>query len=462
MDNVIIKRVSNNKAVDKLTFGEYLRGLLTARNTNLSHLASEAGIKSKNEIYRVFENKCSYEKTKKLTEQILSVIKLGNEERHKLYELMEDCKISSSLKKSHSILEGLYRDTEKQRNNNIERIHKALKENKNSEITIFIGSEADIDISLFFDKFLTENRDYNISIIHSVNFNKSEEAIARELFNAIRLMPHNEYSLFEVSRSELKGVAGLISDAERCEMFLLTENSKFVQSSVSRELYEFLLERYSRCKKGKELKDTRDHLTDYAYTITKLTPIDKNNGFSFSGIFCFGDIPFEIMYRLLKDANYFGLPPDSPYITTIVSAAKKRYGSKSEVERVYVLSEERIRNFLSSGKTVDHVDTFRALTKEEMNIMADDFLTHKKGFKYRFFKQGYSNKCIECGIAENFGIVLCDASRGYGKKHFQTVISHPKAMSVFKSFTEYFWEKNTVSDKESKEKLNKLIKEYLN
>lgn len=447
-----------------MTFGEYLRGLLAERNTNLSRLASEAGIKSKNEIYRVFENKCSYEKTKKLTEQILSVIELGDKERSKLYELMEGCKISSSLQNAWGILEGLYNGIEKKRDDNIERIRKVLKGNKNSKITIFIGLEAGVGISLFFDDFLTKNKDCNISIVHSVNFNKTEEAIARELFIAIKLTPHDEYSLFEASRPELRGVVGLLAGAEQCEMFLLTENSEFVQSAISKELYDFLLEKYGRCKKGKELKDTRGHLTDYAYTITEFTPVDENDFFSFEGAFCFGDIPFNIMYRLLKDANYFGLPPDSPYIKNIVNAAKKRYGAgvKSEAERVYVLSEERIRDFLSSGKTVDHVDAFRALTKEEMNIMIDDFLTRRKGFKYRFFKQGYSNKCIECAIAKNFGIILWDAALGYGKKHFQTVISHPKAMSVFKSFTEYFWEKNTVSDKESKEKLNKLIKEYLN
>lgn len=270
-------------------------------------------------------------------------------------------------------------------------------------------------------------------------------------------MPHDEYSLFEVSRSELRDVVGLLAGAEQCEMFLLTENSEFVQSAISKELYDFLLEKYSRCKKGKELKDTRGHLTDYAYTITNFTPVDENNFFSFEGVFCFGDISFDIMYGLLKDANYFGLPPGSPYITNIVNAAKKRYGSKSAAERVYILSEERIRSLFLTGKTVDHVDAFRALTKEEMNIMVDDFLTRRKGFKYRFFKQGYSNKCIECAIAENFGIILWDAALGYGKKHFQTVINHPKAMSVFKSFTEYFWKSCTLSDEESEIRLNGLI-----
>ena len=70
-----------------MTFGEYLHKLIKDKHINLSNLAANAGIKSKNEIYRLFDNKYSYEKTKKLTDQILSVIEIhtvSNEYEEKL------------------------------------------------------------------------------------------------------------------------------------------------------------------------------------------------------------------------------------------------------------------------------------------------------------------------------------------------------------------------------------------
>ena len=206
----------------------------------------------------------------------------------------------------------------------------------------------------------------------------------------------------------------------------------------------------------------RDHVTDYAYIITKFSPVDTDNAFVFEGAFCFEDIPFDIMYSMLKDANYFGFPPDSPYITNIVSAQKKRHEVKrsSDSRQRFVLSEERIRKLFVTGKTMDHVREFRPLTNEEIRIIAENFLNNDK-IEYRFFKFGYSNKCIELGLAENFGIHIWDASRGYGKNHFQTIIKHPKAISVFKSFTEYFWDNCTMSDEESKQKMMDLISEYL-
>lgn len=442
-----------------MTFGEYFHKLLAERNTNLSKLAAQANIKSKTEIYRLFENKYSYEKIKRLTEQILSVVMLDDGEKDKLYSLMESCKVKNSVRNAWGILEGLYKGIEIKKDNNIEKIGRILERNKNSKIKIFVGSEADINIALFFDDLLSKNCGCDISIIHIVNFNKSEEVIARELFSLIKLMPHEEYKCFEVSKSELKGVIGLFDAPGEYQMFTLTKNNEYLQSPLSKELYEYIIKEYSRCEKGLELKDMRDHVTDYAYTITNFSPVDTNNAFSFEGVFCFGDIPFDTMYSMLKDANYFGLPPESSYITNIVSAAKERYeaGRKSDAKRIYILSEERMKNLFLTGKTIDHVDVFRPLTKEELEGMVDYYLNNDR-FQYRFFKNGYSNRCIETVIAENFGIVMWDASLGYGKKHFQAIISHPKAMSVFKSFTEYFWDNCTVSDEESRIRLDELTK----
>lgn len=446
-----------------MTFGEYFHKLLTDRQTNLTKLAEGAGIKSKTTIYRMFEDKYSYEKVHELTEKMLPILKLTKDEEYKLYSLMEDCKIKSNVKKAWGILEKLYQHTEYITDKNMQKIHEKLKENQKSEINIFIGSEVDENIALFLNKFLLDNEGYNISVTHLLNFNRSEDIIASELFSAIKLMPREEYQCFEMSKTELKDLIILIHMSIGYHLVMLTSSNEYIESSVSKELYEHLLKKCNICKKGTALKDTRDHLTDYLYTIEKFSVMETNNAFSLNESISFSDIPFDIMCRLLKDANYFGMTPNTPFIKNLVCAAEERYKLKlkSDLTRLYILPLEQVEKFISTGKTMDHVEGLRALTKEEITTVINSFINGRHRFKYRFPKEEYSKNCIECVLIEDYGIVLIDAALGYGKKHFQTVISHPKAMNVFKSFIEHFWDKNTVSDEESRQKMNRLINKYL-
>ena len=97
-----------------MDFGNYFRELLNEKKVGVAELADKLKIKSKNEIYRLFQNKYSYEKTNELTKKILSVVEVSDGEKNKLYNLMNECKIKYSERKANHILSKLYlKDGEK-------------------------------------------------------------------------------------------------------------------------------------------------------------------------------------------------------------------------------------------------------------------------------------------------------------------------------------------------------------
>ena len=106
--------IFNSKGELSMNFGEYFRGIMSKYDITLTDLANASGVKSKNELYRLIENKYSYEKTNELTKKILSVVEVSDGEKNKLYNLMNECKIKYSERKANHILSKLYlKDGEK-------------------------------------------------------------------------------------------------------------------------------------------------------------------------------------------------------------------------------------------------------------------------------------------------------------------------------------------------------------
>ena len=447
-----------------MSCGTLLKELLSKHSVNISRLAREAGIKNKTEIYRLFEDKHSYEKAKGLIEQILPVSGLCEWEKAAVFESAEELKVRSKTRRSWHILENLYLDSYLKKGPVLMKVEELLKHHIYGEINIFMGPETDIDIAIFFNDFLRENCGRDITLFHAVNFGKAEDVVAAEIFSLATLMPHEEYHCFEVSKPDINHVLGLIHDSGDFLVFVLTNKGEYAASSVSTEMYSFLLKRYSEWGKSKQLKNVRGRVTDYAEIITDFVVAEKNDTFSFEGAPCFADLSFDVMYAMLRDANYLGLPYNSPYVQELIAAAKNRcYERAAEKEAVkrYILTEEKMTALLTSKRTLDHPEFFRSMTAGELKNMIQQSLFGMDRFEYRFLKPGYSINCIECLLIDGYGIVMWDAALGYGKKHFQTLISHPKAMAVYDGFAKYFWESCTLTAEESEQKARELADRYL-
>ena len=140
--------------------------------------------------------------------------------------------------------------------------------------------------------------------------------------------------------------------------------------------------------------------------------------------------------------------------------SEQRQNSKS-VKR-YFLSEKLVEEFLESGKVPDFMPELRPLEKCERVKMLERFLKYDGGVKFwgRFFRNEYTTIDVETVYIENMGIYVSNSPRGYDKHHAQAIITHPKAVRVFKSFAERFWESGTVPDEESRARLEAMCERF--
>lgn len=449
----IIKR-----AVNILDFGAYLKKLLKSKNVGIAELTERLGIKSKNEIYRLLKNDCSFKKAAELTEKILSVTDVTDEERIFIKENINQLKPGTKTRSAMEILSSLWQKREVVYTNKIQRLDAVLKKYDAAETNIFIGRNIDVNTTLFLEKYLAGNGGSKIS--HIVDFAKPDNVIAEQLFTIVKLGKYDDYDVFETAKAHFTGIRIIINSGDSYYLALETAQS-FIESGISEELYRYIQnERISQCKRS--LKESKNKFRDYSAMLREFHITEEKDSFGFNGHYSFTEIPFEIQYRLLEDANFFGMPKNSEYITSLVNSAKQRHivRERSKPLRRCVTSEEDIIRFFTTGRTIDYLYYFRSLNKDEINEVVKSLENISDIYQYRFFKEGYSMYSIQCELMGK-GILIWDIERGYDNGHWQILIKNKKAVELYGKFADYFWESCTLPDKESREKLTKLINRYL-
>lgn len=124
------------------------------------------------------------------------------------------------------------------------------------------------------------------------------------------------------------------------------------------------------------------------------------------------------------------------------------------------MTEEQVKNFVMSGKTVDYVEGLRALTEDEVREVSQCFMNNPK-YKYRFLDFEHCKNCIEVCAVEDDYVLIWSADFGYGKGSFRIKIDNPKVLNVYISFAQYFWKNHTMSDEYSRNRFSELVEKYL-
>lgn len=442
-----------------MTFGEYFQNIIERQDISIVKIAKQIGIKSKTEIYRLFENKHSYEKAKRLTDKIVGVIDISDDEKTRLYELMQMCDVKIGMRRAWSVLEKLYKDSHTVPDEITERLGVTMKRAKNAETQIFIGTNVDTNVISWFDKYLKANRHSNINIMHMVNFNRKEESIAKQFFTIMTLVKHDQYNGYESAKNELDGMIGLMKEKNGYSMFVINDNG-FVDSPVSEELYNMVRTQCSVSKRVSNVKMLKDKFSDYEQMAHIFTIDGGDVVVTYEGTLCFGDVPFDVKYSLLKDCNFFGFPEDSEYMANLIEAYRKRHATedKSDTEYRYIFAPELVSEFVNNGKTKDHPDVMREMTDDEIGKTVSALINNPKKH-YRFFDRGYHKNPVDCIALFNRFIACWNAELGYGKGHYYVLLDHPKLFEVFKSFSQYFWNSCTLSDKQSREVMKRCLKD---
>lgn len=442
--------------------GEYIRDLLIKKEVNMSRLAEDIGIKSKTEIYRIFSNQCSPKKTAEIIGKIFSVVDINADEKAELDRLIEKGLIKGNSKKAFKILERIFKGIKIKRNNGVNSLNTFLNENTGADIKIYIGTDADINITSFIGEYTLSDPERSISISHFVNLNKSEITIANEIFSIMNLIRHNSYNCFSLTRQEFKDVCVLASSGSEHKIFLLKSSGNYAFSTISSEFYDLLIKDFSRYEHGNQLKTIYNKVTSFTQLIDMFSFMEKQDSFTFDGSFCLEDIPFETLLSMLQDANFFGFPEDSPYIKDIVNIQKQRceLRDKEGSERTVFLSEDRVITFLTTGRSLDLIPEFRSMTKHELKQMMDQLINHPN-LKMRFLKPEYSIPKLNIGYVKDACVIIWDPFAQYGKGYYQAFITNPKAVKLFQGFTDYFIANCVLPEDESKNKLFELMNKYL-
>lgn len=442
-----------------MNFGDYFHSLLNKKNISVAELTDRLNIKSKNEIYRLFQNKYSYEKTSELTGKILSVLEITQDEKRKLYSLMNECKISYSERKANYILSRLYLKEKSEESSKFNSFIKFIKENSQKNITIYAGMLQE-NHCVMLNKLLEEYP--AIKLMHTVGFNTTEEKIAMQLFAIITFFPNKNHRLFENLGQSDDTVLAVAEDDKNCEIAVYDNNTLYT-SRISKDMAEYIhKKKLAMC--GKELKQNSVKIADYEQMLEYACVCDLNTTYAIHGMLCLSEIPFEIIYRLFEDANYFGFPLEHPYIQSMLGVEKKHDELRKTVNipQYYYLSENYVKKFLSTGITSGYINEFRPLNFDERIETLKIFEYSGKGIQYkgRFFKGEYDIINTECCNIDNIGIYITDSQSTPKKTYLQAVITHPKARRVFQNFSKWFWDNCMYGDEESRDMLFKCVKEY--
>ncbi len=444
-----------------MNFGEYLQKLLKEKNVSVAKLAVKMNIKSKNEIYRLFKNKYSYEKTKKLMEKIMSNVDFSKEEKHKLCRLMLTCKISYSERTANAILEKLYSKKAPEIDEKFQIFADFIEENSDMRITLYVGMIPE-NQSIVLGELFKAHPD--IKIIQMVNFNTADEKIARQLFAIITFFQNKNHKLYEnVGRAD-EAVLAIAEDGDICKLAVFDTGRIYI-SKISKDM-AFYMHRRMEADFGTELKQNRVRIADYEYMLEYTCTCDENDTYSLHGMLCLAEIPYDIMYNLFKDANYFGFPYEHSYIQSLFALERKHDDLRhtADSSHYYFLSEDYVKKFLTTGITPGYIKEFRPLNPEEITETLKIFEPRENGIKYkgRFLREGYTSIDTECCYIDNVGIYISDSQSIPKPTYLQAIITHPKAMRVFKNFIKQFWESSVYSDEESRELLDKYIEEFKN
>lgn len=442
-----------------MDFGAYLKSILADRNVNISHLAEQTGIKSKNTFYRLFQNYYSFDKTKEITEKILCVVDVTPDERSRIFKLMKMCRMNKDVLSACRLMQTLYMMPQSA---DFKSGGTALWQREDcEEVCMFMGMTSTHYPAQIAAEILNSGSPSKKSLTHYVHFPKEEPYIAGALFSMMKLCSFDEYDCISVKKNRFADLIGFVKLKNGYGYFIAAADGEYAQTELSEEFYRFIFKQYA-CEKGKSLKHHSSTVTGYADLLSDFAIVETNDLFTFEGMFCFGDFPFEIMYSQLKDANFLGLPPDCDYVKNLIAAAQNRQALRngSASHKTYIISEHRLRCFLKTGCTIDHPAFLRPLTREEIRTVIGMISAVPNRCHFRFHKPGFCENMIQCGVVKDKSIFMWNADSGYEADQFHIMINDARAVKFYESFFEYFWQFCALPQEQSNRLFEDILNEY--
>lgn len=454
-----------------MTIGEYLKQLFEQKEISVKTICERAEIKSRNTIYRLFQNYYSNEKTAELVNRITAVFEFSEEEIRRIDELITDRSIFGFFINSRKVLSNIYKENipcgfefEDKTGKKVA-LRDILSECDKSDKAVIAMSDID-DIKIIGDirAFLEKNK--TAEVYNHVGLKYHKNTTAYEIYSIIALTRFGNYIPYITDKVQNKSIhilreSGGKRYAAKIEYF--NKSYHYISSEITEDFYNYELEKlaeYNSC--CCEVKRKMGIITDFTDLIREMHSREKGSVYFSEGAPCFGVLSYDVLYDMLKDINYMGFPAECGFIEELTSAAYNReqtFLSLPESKRRFIVDEPTMLNMIENGIAFDHLESFKPMTEKHLRMyfewVSDVRNKYPGKMMFRFIKKGYKmiypfvyykgNQlymyCPEPSCEKGFVISIC--SRG--------------VFEIMDDFMEYVWENFTLTEDESADIVRDMI-----
>lgn len=427
--------------------GEHIKNKLEENGISVTELKERLGLKSRNSIYRLFNNGYSQKKTEEMIKRIVKATGISEDE---LMLRTEGSEEKGFFAKARAVLMHLFLPEPEKGfkftcENGTYALSDILKCSNDTAAVLEICGVFDMKAVGDLYEFLTGHP--GITIYHYIRFRKRSPASAYELTALIMLMRCKNYYPMITDELPFRGIF-LTEKAENgascIRLEFMKKNAVYVSTHITNELCSYLEnKRNLLIMSCTALRKPNKLVRDYIEMLEDSRLLDDGQIFYFEGAPCFGTLEVGIAEELLKKSGYMGFPKDHPYITTARDISYERYGdfmNSPTAKRHYVLDSEHMQNMLKTGLTVSHPESIPPLSREQLKR----YFRWLKGLEkrvpqkaeLRFTDIPKINYPFVYGMDKGLYVCHDESSLMIG---FSITITAPAVIELMNDFAVYLW-----------------------
>ena len=453
-----------------MTVGEYLKNLLKQKEVSVTWLSNELGLKSRNVLYRVFSDYYSDDKTREVIERIYKIVFFSDAEKAKIGELLNIGVTSRQITESRNILSGIYKDPSYGKFGTVHggmhiNFSDILKHAAPHESVVFMAGVSDARIIGDIDSF--HGNSEKTAAYNYFHFSQ-RNMTCHEITALITLMGHKNYTPLLTRNVDFRGVFILYktkSEYRGIKLELFQNDYLFLETPVSEEFYNPIIYKKDIFNDLCEpVKKPGSRVVDYIDIIKDSIIFDNTETYFSEGAPCFGNLPYNIVYDMFKDINFFGFPKDHPYVVKLINmfiSRQKSFMENPAAKKLFLFDYDSIKRMMQTGLSFDHAEHFKPMTQKQLKDYFDSLIKTAKErpdkIRFRFTKVPLKRPFVY-GIDTMLYSYISDS--GYTDGFF-IMLRNKALFDVMNDFMPYVWDEYTMSDEESAKLLAQMSDEYI-
>lgn len=450
-----------------MTIGEYLKKLITDKDIPLRQLSEMMGVQSRTELYRLFNDYHSEKKMRALVNKLIECVDFTEEEMDKIHKLMSQKKVSKFYGMTRKALSLVYSGIDIKDFPENDKMYDMLKQCDNKDAVLYIANIDEPIVLQYICEYLDKNP--KSQAYHYIRINNRKVYTAHDLAMLIILSRYKNYVPIILDDISFKGILALTKKHGEygiCQTEEINGERLYINTQITQKLYEYCRNR-QECfnRMSQPVKEPVKSVVNYIDLMTKSAAFEQGTTFYSEGSPCFGNIPCDIIYDMLRDINYLGFPENHPYVENMLNLYKTRQEllmNTPGARKMYLFDEHHIKHMMQTGISFDHAEMFKPMKKEQLrryfNWLIEMARDRPDKIQFRFLKNGRIDYPYVYG--KDIMLYMFCSDTGY-MNGFSTMIDNKGIFDIMNDFTQYVWEEFTMSDEDSIARLGHMMDEYI-